>query len=241
MRINRKTPLLWIICSIAMLALFSACDPFGYLTYENHAEVPIGVHLKEVAPSDPGPYVFRTDGYYWGPVSPGNQERFGYAGYALIDEDVGKRSNFLITAIDNDRNLIYQRTFTWYELQDADWEVVIEPMPVDLSILGEVTYENRTGLPIRAYLIHVELDYEHDRPRYQDAGGEISVNETSSFSYYGLAFQDSEMGSQYKYLVTSVEDKDPGEDVNLLYQRIFTWDELNDADWHVVIDPALSD
>jgi hypothetical protein len=240
--------LLWGTCSLAFAAVLSACGtPYGYLTYENKTEIPVFVTMTPFKDTNPSPCrFFSSIRSYDGPVAPGNQEKIGYASYVLSQKNARNRENFLITAVDADLNLIYQRLHSWDEMNDGNWIAVIEPMPIDPGSLGEVAYENRTGLPIRAHLLQVDLqadldDYQYGYSRYRYAGGEIQTGRTKGFSYYGIPFHDSEQGSRYKYRVIAVEENDPQEDMNLLFRRLFTWDELNDAGWHVVIDPALSD
>lgn len=101
-----------------------------------------------------------------------------------------------------------------------------------------VTFENSSSLPVTVGLEAVTLEYTGPYVfRYTNIKRKVVLaGESSTRSYSGPKYFDEDFGSQFKYLVTAQDD-----DLNFVYYRLFTWTELNDAGWHVVIDPALSD
>ena len=230
---------------IVIIALIITSTPFDserLVSYENLSTTAVRVQLRFVSVDYSGPYNFKEDRYCHGRVPPGETNSIAYINSISDNESFGTSIRYLVTAIDDDRNIVFQELFTWHQLRNAGWHVVMKPTPLHRDLLGEVTYENRTFLPARVNVYHVANSYVvPDRPRSDYGVGTVEPNNTGSLPYYGISFQDSEKGSKYKYFITAVEDNEPGEDVNLLYQRIFTWDELNDTDWHIVIDPALSE
>ena len=107
-----------------------------------------------------------------------------------------------------------------------------------LDSFRPVTFENSSSLPATVGLEAVTLEYNGPYVfRYTNVENKVILRgESYTRSYSGPKYFNEDFGSQFKYLVTAQDD-----DLNFVYYRLFTWTQLNDAGWHVVIDPALSD
>ena len=104
-----------------------------------------------------------------------------------------------------------------------------------------VTFESRYAEQVYV-VFDDDVGLNYDGPyifRYQNQpqyGYRVPAQESRTISRVGPRLADSKYGSQVQHRVTAFDL-----DLNIVYDRLFTWDELNDAGWHVVIDPALSD
>ncbi len=101
--IRRGWPTLLILAFVAIGAV--ACDPGHPVTYENRTDRAVKVFIN---------------GKFSASLEPMNKEKF-----ELIEFG---RATF--EARDSDGRVIYSETFTWEELKEADWRIVItEPTP----------------------------------------------------------------------------------------------------------------
>ena len=121
---------------LSLLALFAfgfampsyGCgDSVTTVTYVNRTGVAVLVHLQGAPKDSSGPYEVNPKIRNDGPIPAGKIDSF--FNYSIppgrkLGERVGK---YVITALTDKNEIVYQHAFTWTELDDMDWTVVIEP------------------------------------------------------------------------------------------------------------------
>ena len=91
-----------------------------------------------------------------------------------------------------------------------------------------ITFDNQTSFPIQVDIKSVPLDYQ-DIPEFNYTPGDF-ITTGESKKYVTSVQDDRTIGSERKYPVAAVTET--GE---VIFYRVFTWDELHDMDWTVVI------
>jgi hypothetical protein len=112
-RSNRLS--LVLLSSLLLISLLasSACigDPGSYLTIDNQTDLTLGIFIDELPTID---------------VPPHERERFS----TIIihpNPDFSDDHKYLIEAKTEDGEVVYSEEFTWQELDDMDWTIVIPP------------------------------------------------------------------------------------------------------------------
>ena len=95
-----------------------------------------------------------------------------------------------------------------------------------------VTFENQTPFPIKVDIRSVSLDYSGTPSLTWDAPVVVIEAGRSQDLVAPLQQDDREIGSMYKYAVAAVTETN-----EVVFSRVFTWDELDDMDWIIVIPP----
>ncbi len=122
------------VCFLAismMLPVSVGCDSGPTIAYENHTSSTVWINVDIVAHEFTGPYTPREEISNNGPILPGENGSFVYFEIPMgreVGEQVGK---YVISAIvkegdDTVGTVIWQRIYTWTELDNMGWEVVIE-------------------------------------------------------------------------------------------------------------------
>jgi hypothetical protein len=124
--------LTWLLAIVMLLLTAVGCDPIIPITYENRTSSPVWIDLDCVSKDFTGWHTPQERITDEGPIPPGESRTFQYMGIPKtreIGEQVGKYAISAIVkeGIDTVGTVIWQRIFTWTELYDMDWTVIIEP------------------------------------------------------------------------------------------------------------------
>ena len=95
-----------------------------------------------------------------------------------------------------------------------------------------VILENRTSVSVKVDIRKVKLDYTgvpDVEPYAKNGNPVVPPGETLEMST--LIYPGREIGSKYKYFVTVITESD-----TILWQQVFTWDELDAMDWTIIIE-----
>ncbi len=108
-------------------------------------------------------------------------------------------------------------------------------MMVILSMIGcepyqSITFENQTVLPVKVNLYLVSLDYDSNPTRTWNESGDV-IYAGESKTLVTQVPDDRKGGLNYKYAMVAVT-----EDNEILLSKVYTWDELHDLDWRVIIE-----
>lgn len=103
------------------------CDPGVTIIFENRMPFPVKVGSHKVSLDFQGTVTPRDLSNYPIVIEPGKSRKFT----ALIppDRKLGATMKYVEYAVNLTGEMVYQRTFTWDELHDMGWRVVIEPLP----------------------------------------------------------------------------------------------------------------
>jgi hypothetical protein len=96
-----------------------------------------------------------------------------------------------------------------------------------------VSFNNQTSFLIQVDIDSVPLDYQ-GTPEFYYLPGEF-INPGESKSYVTTIWPDRRGGIDSKYPASALNKA--GE---VIFYRVFTWDELNDMDWTIVITTSES-
>ena len=107
------------------------CDGGPKITYRNDTQSTLWIDLDGVSKSFTGWHKPRIEITDRGPILPGQSRGFDYIEVPM-EKEMGKRVKYAITAIAKDSAedeglAVWQRIFTWTELDALDWKIVIEP------------------------------------------------------------------------------------------------------------------
>ena len=122
---------------LGMVLTANCCQAprFAGLTYENQAAVPVRIQLATVDRDYQGQFLFLDDRSFGDTLAPGSTQAIDYGLLALQNEEFGVTSNYLITAIDAERGILYRRLLAWHDLEDLDWVVPIIPAQSDSTLV----------------------------------------------------------------------------------------------------------
>jgi hypothetical protein len=132
MKMSKRIFLLACLLVIAMVLLLAVgCDPVLPITYENRTSSTLWIDVDCVPHEFTGPYTPQEKIWDLGPIPPGESRTFEYMGIPLdreLGEHIGK---YVISAIvkegdDTVGTVIWQRIYTWTELDNIGWKVIIE-------------------------------------------------------------------------------------------------------------------
>ena len=104
-----------------------------------------------------------------------------------------------------------------------------------------ITYENRTP-----YSIWIEVDVvDHDFTGWHQPSekitdeGPIQPGASEAWMYIDIPL-GRELGEHFgKYVISAIVKDAPDSSGEVIYQKIFTWTELNEMDWKVVIEENI--
>lgn len=129
---NKRFFLLTLLLVVAIALLLSVgCDPEVPITYENLTSSTVWIDLDCVTHDFTGWYTPQEKIVDDGPIPPGESSTFWYMGIPQgqeVGEQIGK---YVISAIvkegdDTVGTVIWQRIYTWTELDNMGWYVIIE-------------------------------------------------------------------------------------------------------------------
>ncbi|MBF8267439.1 MAG: hypothetical protein HW388_947 [Dehalococcoidia bacterium] len=140
---------------VASLVL-GGCDPTTIITEENRTSFPVKSSEEWVLPDYSGPVALSdlTYNYYVKPpedlhvIPPGEEMEFVTGIHPK--RSYGSREKYLWYAVNLSGEVVYQRTFTWDELNSQGWKVVIEP-GVGVDQVRYVSVVNETDLTLTIY------------------------------------------------------------------------------------------
>ena len=110
------------------------------ITYHNKTDSAIWINLDIVTKTFSGHYELNPRIHNDGPIEAGKSTSFVYFSIPLgarAGEHVG---NYVITALTAEDTIVFQRLFTWTELYDSRWTVIIVP-----TAKGTEQSDNVTG------------------------------------------------------------------------------------------------
>jgi hypothetical protein len=112
---------------------------------------------------------------------------------------------------------------------------LITPFAAGCEPYQAITFDNRTSTTVKVYLDRVPLDYTGIPSRtWKDPGDIIGAGESKKFVTWVPDTRRS--GLNYKYTIVAVTEQN-----EIVLSKVFTWDELHDMDWTVVIGGSNSD
>jgi hypothetical protein len=92
-----------------------------------------------------------------------------------------------------------------------------------------IAYKNGTTLPVKAILYSVSLDYTGTPNRtWNDPGTMLNAGESKTL-VTGVSNKRAG-GIGYKYIAIAITETN-----EVIFSKIYTWDELHNANWKVVI------
>jgi hypothetical protein len=110
--------------SLLILLLASGCEPYQKVTIDNQTSSPLKVDVRNVSLDYSG-----TPKFSWKTqveiIQPGLSQKY----IAMISKDrsIGIKNKYTVMAIDETNKVLFFKIFTWNELHDMDWRVVISP------------------------------------------------------------------------------------------------------------------
>ena len=110
---NRKT-LLAILSTILLLVTLMGCDPPVLLHVENQSDSNITIFINESAS---------------GTVQAMEQKTFSVVEIPYHPDAYWAPEDYLIEAKTSRGEVLYSKRFTWQELHDMEWTIVIPPSP----------------------------------------------------------------------------------------------------------------
>jgi hypothetical protein len=110
------------IISVLVVILFSSCEQFQAITYVNKTSITVKVYLGTVPLSYTG-----TPTRSWN--QPGDIIEASVSKELLTQvpptKDAGTLNKYAIVAVTETNEVVLSKVFTWDELHDMDWTVVI--------------------------------------------------------------------------------------------------------------------
>jgi hypothetical protein len=91
-----------------------------------------------------------------------------------------------------------------------------------------ITFDNQTSFPIQVDIKSIPLDYQ-GTPQFNFPAGDV-IKSGESKKYVSPVQNDRMVGTERKYPVEAVDER-----AEIVFSRVFTWDELHDLEWIVVI------
>jgi hypothetical protein len=92
-----------------------------------------------------------------------------------------------------------------------------------------ITINNNTSFPVQVDIINLPTEYSAI-PNFIWDSQNVIIQPGSSQEYIALISQDRSIGNKSKYTVIAINDAN----INLFF-HVYTWDELNEMGWRVVI------
>ena len=115
--------------------------------------------------------------------------------------------------------------------------LLIITLPTGCDKGPTITYENRTSSTvwIEVDIVDHEFTGWHEPTEKITDEGPILPGESESFVYFGIPYE-RDLGEHVgKYVISAIVKEEPYFPGTVIYQRIFTWSELHDMDWNVII------
>lgn len=118
---------LYKVSLVSLLLLGVRCfgDDATAVIVHNDTSVSVKVDILVVPLDNNGTDIFSYQENSMSPISPGEDRRI----LTLIDPErkYGIQGKILVAAVAESEEVVYQRLFTWDELNSMEWRVVIEP------------------------------------------------------------------------------------------------------------------
>jgi len=115
--------LLLVVVFIGSLGL--GCDSYQVITFENRTSSAVKVDLRQV----PLDYVGIPELSYsdprLSPIPAGETERAVTS--VRKEREIGRKSKYAVVAAAETHEVVYSHVFTWDELHDLGWKILIEP------------------------------------------------------------------------------------------------------------------
>jgi len=124
--IFRLSKVCFIVIGLILVLFAAGCDPYQVITVDNQASYPIKVDIRSVDLDYSGtpsltwdaPAVLIEAGKSQGAVAP-----------IWDDRTVGSMNKYVVIAVTQTNEVVFSRVFTWDELHDMNWTIVIPPPP----------------------------------------------------------------------------------------------------------------
>jgi hypothetical protein len=107
--------------ALLLFSFLTACErPLQTITYENDTQSTIQTNAVPVQKDWNGQATFKWDGYGVN-IKPGQTQAF-----VTSVSPVRTPAKYLVQAIDQNNKLVFSKIFTWDELHDSGWKVIIK-------------------------------------------------------------------------------------------------------------------
>ena len=94
-----------------------------------------------------------------------------------------------------------------------------------------VVFTNNTSFPIQVDAIPISLDYE-GKTSLLWSSSVLAIEVGQSQEFLVPIYKGRKAGTLKKYVIIAIDEEN-----EVVFNRIYTWDELNDMNWTVVITP----
>ena len=115
---------LLLVTFLILASLSNGCDPFSVIiTFDNQTQYSVQVMIKPVSLDYAGTPILKwkeTDVV----IKTGQSQKFVTS--VPDDEESGLRNKYIAVAVADTGKVVFSKLYTWDELHDADWKVVIE-------------------------------------------------------------------------------------------------------------------
>jgi hypothetical protein len=110
--------------SLLVLLVASGCESYQKLTINNSTSFSIQVDIRDVSLNYSG-----TPNFIWDVQSKIIQPGLSLKYIATISKDrsIGIKSKYIVMAINETNEIMFYKIFTWDELHEMGWRVVISP------------------------------------------------------------------------------------------------------------------
>ena len=119
--ISRLTIVRFAVIALVSILYVTGCEPYGSVNFDNQTTFSIQVDIKSVPLDYQGtPEFDYLSGDF---IKPGESKEYGT--HARRGRSVGTRSKYPVSAVNEAGEVIFYRIYTWDELYDMDWTIVI--------------------------------------------------------------------------------------------------------------------
>lgn len=132
---NRLNMALVGVVILSLISFIVSCEPYQTITLVNKTLSPIKVDIRAVS-LDYSDTPFLTWNFPADVIKPGETQSLIYPIYN--DRSMGVKKKYPITAIIETNQIVFYKIFTWDELHDMGWRVVISPYEkTDNTTIGD--------------------------------------------------------------------------------------------------------
>lgn len=200
------TMALFALLFVASLVV-SGCDPSAIIIAINRTSVPVKISNVSVPVDYEGLVKLPNLAYYTYVVQASEEMKFVTEIYPKRNYGSERKYNYY--AVNLSGEVVFQRMFTWDELDSQDWKVVIEP-GVGVDQVRRLTVVNETA-------IIVSID---------NRGGKEYVIAPSSRVSFPVVFVGEAPSFYFRAW---------GEDGNVVYDAQLDKEEIHRQDWTIVV------
>ena len=121
--ISRLTTVWFVVIGLALVLFITGCDPYQVITFENQTSFPTKADIKSVPPD----YFDTPRPNWYVPVKVIEAGEYLRIGSSFRDDrTIGTKRKYPVIAVTEMGEVVFYRIFTWDELHDMTWRVVIK-------------------------------------------------------------------------------------------------------------------